>query len=288
MNKPLVKQLLLSTNYWVLPKNLVQIFGLETAFLLSNFAEAETMMQDKEGWFYQTSEKVEEMTTLSRHKQDQCIKQLEEMKVLEKDVRGMPAKRYFRINYDRLTNLIVKNSQTGLLNIDKQVCKKSTTNKEHIYKEHNYKESTTKEVEDEVILNSKDIEFIIEEWNKLELQQLRTLNHNTKRYKSLKSRIDEYSFDEVIEAIRKIEESSFLKGHNDRGWTITFDWLVRPNNFIKVLEGNYTDKEANRNGKHREDGGNTTKEADRLKELAIKEGLINEDGTIEDIGEVDF
>ena len=23
------------------------------------------------------------------------------------------------------------------------------------------------------------------------------------------------------------------------GWIITFDWFVRPNNFIKVLEGNY-------------------------------------------------
>jgi len=33
-----------------------------------------------------------------------------------------------------------------------------------------------------------------------------------------------------------------LKGQNNKGWTITFDWFIKPNNFIKVLEGNYKDK----------------------------------------------
>lgn len=142
----LTKQLLLSSNYWVLNKTVVKLFGLETAFLLSNFAEAEQMMADKEGWFYQTSNTVEEMTTLSRHKQDQCIKQLEEMNILLKDVRGMPAKRYFKINYECLTNLIANFQQTSMRNIDKQDCKKSTTNKESTNKE-SIKESTNYIVE---------------------------------------------------------------------------------------------------------------------------------------------
>ena len=92
--------------------------------------------------------------------------------------------------------------------------------------------------------NSKkdNIKLIISEWNKLELQEIRSINKNTKRYSMLKTRIDEYSIDEVVQAIKSIDKSSFLKGKNDRGWTITFDWLVRPNNFIKVLEGNYIDK----------------------------------------------
>lgn len=140
MSRQLTKQLLLSSNYWVLNKTVVRIFGLETAFLLSNFAEAETMMADKDGWFYQTSDTIEKITTLSRHKQDQCIKQLQDLDVLKKDVRGMPAKRYFKINYECLTNLIVKNSQTGLSKISKQDCKKSATNKESSYKESNHKE----------------------------------------------------------------------------------------------------------------------------------------------------
>lgn len=93
-------------------------------------------------------------------------------------------------------------------------------------------------------LTQKTINQIIEEWNKLGLQQLRGINNNTNRHSMLKARIKEYSLDDVIQAIRNIDESSFLKGQNKRGWTITFDWLIRPNNFIKVLENNYKDKEA--------------------------------------------
>ena len=42
-------------------------------------------------------------------------------------------------------------------------------------------------------------------------------------------------------SIKLIDKSSFLKGKNNRNWVITFDWFIRPNNFIKVIEENYTD-----------------------------------------------
>jgi len=105
-------------------------------------------------------------------------------------------------------------------------------------------------------LTQKTINQIIEEWNKLGLQQLRGINNNTNRYSMLKARIKEYSLDEVVQAIENINKSSFLKGQNKKNWTITFDWLIRPNNFIKVLEGNYTDKEGfngNSKGNAKED-----------------------------------
>lgn len=123
-------------------------------------------------------------------------------------------------------------------------------------------------VDEEVKLSSKDIAFIIEEWNNLKLQQLRTLNSTTERYKSLKARINDYSFDEVIEAIRNINNSSFLKGHNNRGWTITFDWLVKSNNFPKVLEGNYTDKEGE-HGKGTASHHGTNEENDIAKRAGV-------------------
>lgn len=110
-------------------------------------------------------------------------------------------------------------------------------------------------------LTKENINLILGEWNKLNLQNLRSVNSNTKRHSMLKARIKEYSLDEVVQAIRSIDESDFLKGQNDRGWTITFDWLVRPNNFIKVLEGNYLEKRdsngksnATIKGKNEEDG----------------------------------
>ena len=135
MSKILVKQLLTSSNYWTLNKTIVKIFGIETAFLLTNLAEAETMMSDKDGWFYQTSETLEEFTSLSRYKQDKAIDELVEAGVLQKDVRGIPAKRYFKLDYKALANKIASNSQTRVQKTNKQEPKKLATNKELSNKE---------------------------------------------------------------------------------------------------------------------------------------------------------
>ena len=71
------------------------------------------------------------------------------------------------------------------------------------------------------------------------------LTPHTKRYESLNARCNEYGYDKVIEAIGKIKNSDFLQGKNSKGWVITFDWFVLPNNFPKVLEGNYDNHQAN-------------------------------------------
>lgn len=149
----LAKQLAMSSAYWVLNKSMVQVFGLESAMLLSNFAEADSMFTDSEdGWFYQTSETVEKVTTLSRHKQNKCIKILIDAGVLHQQNKGMPMKRYFRLDYDVLATLLAdfqqtevvldkkdqfaENQQPTLLKTDNQLCQKSATIK-NIDKEPN-------------------------------------------------------------------------------------------------------------------------------------------------------
>ncbi len=91
------------------------------------------------------------------------------------------------------------------------------------------------------ILVSKNLIPIVEEWNNLNLSKVKSVKGN--RLKILNARIKEYGIDSIIEAIKSINKSSFLKGQNNKNWIITFDWLIKPNNFPKVLEGNYIDKE---------------------------------------------
>ena len=93
------------------------------------------------------------------------------------------------------------------------------------------------------IVSSTKVQPIIEKWNSLNLQKLVCIKEGTNRHKLLNARIKEYGMDSVLKAIDMVNESSFLKGDNYKGWTITFDWLIKPNNFIKVLEGNYSDKQ---------------------------------------------
>lgn len=92
------------------------------------------------------------------------------------------------------------------------------------------------------ILCSTFVERVIESWNSLGLtSKLKTIKTGTKRYSMLKARVKQYSEDEIVQAINNIKESSFLMGRV-KDFEITFDWFIRPNNFIKVLENNYKDK----------------------------------------------
>lgn len=131
MSRALVKDLLMaSSGYWVLNKKLVAMYGVETAFFLTSLAEAETYVtKGKGGWFYQTIETVENLTGLTRYKQDKALKELVDDGVVETDVRGMPAKRYMKLNYKRLHDKFVKLPQTCLQETHKQDCEK-TTNKD--------------------------------------------------------------------------------------------------------------------------------------------------------------
>lgn len=91
-------------------------------------------------------------------------------------------------------------------------------------------------------VRSTKVQPVIEEWNKLNLQKVISVNAGTTRNTLLNARLKEYGLEKVLEAIRSIDKSSFLKGQNKNGWVVTFDWFLKPSNFTKVLEGNYLDK----------------------------------------------
>lgn len=96
------------------------------------------------------------------------------------------------------------------------------------------------------ILVPKDLVPIQKTWNLLGLSQIKSIQGN--RLKLLKTRIKEYGIESVLQAIENINKSSFLKGQNKNSWVIAFDWFIKPNNFPKVLEGNYNDKEGPTDG----------------------------------------
>lgn len=64
-----------------------------------------------------------------------------------------------------------------------------------------------------------------------------------RRKEMLTARVREYGIDMVYEVITKAAASSFLNGGGNRGFVADFEWLMRPNNFPKVLEGNYDNHE---------------------------------------------
>ena len=126
MQERTFKQLLMSSNYYTLNKQVVKTLGIEPAFLLTILIEASDGLADNEGWFYQTIETLEELTGLSRHKQNKIIQDLIEAKILFQENRGTPCRRFFKISFQEIENLVFKKTETSLLKIDKLDCKKLT------------------------------------------------------------------------------------------------------------------------------------------------------------------
>lgn len=84
---------------------------------------------------------------------------------------------------------------------------------------------------------------IVDYWNsKKGLPRIVTLT--PEREKKLGKRFENIHFkDNWKEAIDKMAQSSFMKGHNDRGWKATIDWFIaNDHNYAKALEDKYADK----------------------------------------------
>ncbi|PZC51481.1 hypothetical protein LH53_10885, partial [Mesotoga sp. TolDC] len=74
----------------------------------------------------------------------------------------------------------------------------------------------------------------------------RVIKVTDQRKKFLNARWKEYpSLDFWNQFFETVSKSNFLNGKvND--FKANFDWLIRPNNFVKVVEGNYNGREKNK------------------------------------------
>ena len=120
-----LKQLLMSSSYFVLNKQVVKAIGIEAGFLLTTLIEASDGLANDDGWFYKTAPSLEEETGLSNHKQSKIIEELTKLGILDQENKGMPMKRYFRINFKKIEELVfktqdLKNSNTSIEENEKQ------------------------------------------------------------------------------------------------------------------------------------------------------------------------
>lgn len=95
--------------------------GITGALLLSQIVYWQNRMEGQ--WFYKTQADLEEETGLTRYEQEGARKKLVSCGVLEEAKRGIPAKLYFRVNQERLEELLVgENQHSGIGKTNKQGC----------------------------------------------------------------------------------------------------------------------------------------------------------------------
>ena len=161
-----LKQLLMSSSYFVLNKQIVKAIGIEAGFLLTILIEASDGLANEDGWFYKTSPSLEEETGLSNHKQSKIIEELTKLCILEQENKGMPMKRYFRINFNKIEELVfktqdLKNSNASIKENEKQgfknfKCKDLKNSNACIEKISNNKELNNNNLENNNLLKEKN------------------------------------------------------------------------------------------------------------------------------------
>lgn len=83
---------------------------------------------------------------------------------------------------------------------------------------------------------------VVDAWNLLPVEsKVHRMSATSTRAKSLRARIREYGEEKVMLAVAMVKNSDFLLGKKT-DFQITFDWFVKPDNFTKVISGNYNNR----------------------------------------------
>ena len=143
-------------------------------------------------------------------------------------------------------NKVANNQLTSIQQAtNKQLTTIEESNKE--IREEIYISSSSKDSEDirptETVRQSfsEDVQKIVDCWNSLVplgISGVSKMSTTSTRYKNTVARLKQYSLGEILTAIDKIRVSDFLLG-NRSDFKVTYDWFIKPNNFPKVLDGNY-------------------------------------------------
>ena len=127
-----ILKLMASSNFIIVNRDLIKEFGTNGAILLGELASEYNYYHDNnrlsdDGMFFSTIENVENNTGLSRYQQKKAIDELKKKGVIDVELRGMPAKRYIRINTDKLFCSSLETSQQDSEKLANKIARNSLT-----------------------------------------------------------------------------------------------------------------------------------------------------------------
>ena len=224
----------------------------------------------KHGWIYKKAEELidETMLGISQTSMRNKIKLLVKMGFLAE--RNNPNYKWdhtkqYRVNFQKLKNELSKHGYSlqgykvleNRKDIESQNLRiESQTDKDRISEfeiqdsefEEQYQrlpsKITSKITVKERVKEKETVDYqgIVDMYNEtcVSLPSVRSLTDKRKR--ALKARLKNYSIEDLKKVFQKAEKSSFLNGSTDKWSGATFDWLIKEDNIVKVLEGNYDDK----------------------------------------------
>lgn len=112
INISALNELLGNGGFWQINKRLVKMIGLEETLLLSDLLAKYTYFLgrnelDKNGFFFNTRENIEEDTTLTPYQQRKAISKLKKLGLVKAKEQGLPKKTYYKIDLQKLADLLL-------------------------------------------------------------------------------------------------------------------------------------------------------------------------------------
>nr|DAU32006.1 MAG TPA: Replication initiator A family protein [Caudoviricetes sp.] len=200
-----ILSLLASDNYIVINRDLLKKYGINVALMLCELA-SEYNYFDKngkleDGMFYSTIDNINERTGLSKYQQSEALKVLDNIGIVKSVVKGIPAKRYFKIDVEELAKQIINISPSSCKEIGKLAGEKLETknnNRKLINKSNNLKDKESKKED----TNNTQIEHVE-----------KTTCRKKKKTISYDEQITEYTENEELQNALKafVQMRSFIK-----------------------------------------------------------------------------
>lgn len=83
---------------------------------------------------------------------------------------------------------------------------------------------------------------IIDLFNSICGNSLPKVKQLTEQRRKLIRQANKYLQGDFDKLFRAVEDSDFLTGRNGKWTACNFDWILKPNNIVKILEGNYSNR----------------------------------------------
>ena len=116
MDNSYISELLATDGYIQVNKKLIKTLGLHEAIIIGELCSEYNYWKIKgdlvEDSFYSTRENIEENTGLSEHYQRKAVESLINAELISVVKRGIPAKNYYRINFDKLLTTLTSSCQS--------------------------------------------------------------------------------------------------------------------------------------------------------------------------------
>ena len=231
--------LIASKNYITFSKPIAKEYGINVAILLGSLC---SWQREYGGEFWKTQTALSEDTCLSPHEIRKAAKVLVECGVLTVTRKENPAKNFYFVRENLLLKFLTssceKNEHLEVEDFNdynnKETIKKETKSNKQVIGENTKRNSRSQELVD--LFNSICVS----------LPQVTVLS--TRRERTINTMLKEFMVEQFTTVFKKAEASKFLTGRNGKAWRANFDWLINASNFVKVLDGNYDDRAANRDG----------------------------------------